>query len=97
MTTMTRRLVRLLAAAALVSASILPAAAPALAANDHVLRVGTTQDLDSMNPWETALETGFEVFNLNYDFLVGFGKDLEPVPGFAESWSRATEADGSFT
>ena len=97
MTTLTRRLVRLLAAAALVSASILPSAAPVAAANDHVLRVGTTQDLDSMNPWETALTTGFEVFTLNYDFLVGFGKDLEPVPGFAESWSRKDEADGTFT
>ena len=29
---------------------------------------------------------------LNYDTLVGFGQDVQPVPGFAESWTRS--ADG---
>jgi peptide/nickel transport system substrate-binding protein len=94
----TGRLARLAAAAALAAALLLPAAAPAAAANDHVLRVGTIQDLDSMNPWNTALTTGYEVFTLNYDLLVGFGPNLEPVPGYAESWSRTANADGtSFT
>ncbi len=57
-----------------------------------VLSVGTTQDLDAMNPFNTALVTGFEVFALNYDLLTGFGSNLEPVPGFAESYS--VSADG---
>ena len=30
----------------------------------------------------------FEVFTLNYDLLVNFGPNLEPVPGFAESWEQ---------
>ena len=34
----------------------------------------------------------FEIMTLNYDTLVGFGQDVEPVPGFAESWTRS--ADG---
>ena len=38
------------------------------------------------------LVVGYEVFTLNYDLLVGFGQDLEPVPGFAESWTRPTTA-----
>jgi len=97
MTTMTRRLVRLLAAAALAFATILPSVASTAAATDKVLRVGTAADLDSMNPWNTALSIGFEVFTLNYDMLVGFGQDLQPVPGFAESWSHKQEADGTFT
>ena len=97
MTTLTRRLVRLLAAAALAFATILPSVAPTAAATDKVLRVGTAADLDSMNPWNTALSIGFEVFTLNYDMLVNFGQDLQPVPGFAESWSRKDEADGTFT
>ena len=50
-----------------------------------------------MNPWMTAYTTGFEVFTLNYDLLVGFGKDLEPVPGYAKSWERTDNGDGTFT
>ena len=45
-----------------------------------------------MNPYGTALVVGYEAFGLTYDFLVGFGPDAEPAPGFAESWERA--ADG---
>jgi peptide/nickel transport system substrate-binding protein len=85
---------RVLTVAAIAFAALLPAAAPAGAASDHVLRVGTVQDLDSMNPWNTALETGFEVFTLNYDLLVGFGQNLEPIPGYAESWTRVANPDG---
>lgn len=87
-----RRYGRTAAVAALVAALLLPAAAPATAQTANVLRVGTTQDLDSMNPFATALVVGFEVFTLNYELLVGYGKDLEPVPGYAESWT--TSADG---
>jgi peptide/nickel transport system substrate-binding protein len=97
MTTFTARLVRTVAAALLSVGLIMPAAAPAQAAGDGTLRFGTVADLDSMNPWNTALSIGFEVFTLNYDLLVGFGQELEPVPGFAESWSREDEADGTFT
>ena len=93
------RVLRLAVACLVTGALLLPAAAPvgAAAPEDKILRVGTMQDLDSMNPWNTALTTGFEVFNLNYEFLVGFGSDLEPVPGFAESWSRVDNGDGTFT
>lgn len=85
------RLARTLTAAGLVAALVLPAAAPVTAQAENVLRVGTTQDLDSMNPWQTALVVGFEVFTLNYDLLVNFGPDLEPVPGFAESWTQSED------
>jgi peptide/nickel transport system substrate-binding protein len=98
MRTTISRLVNLTAAAGLAAALILPAAAPVAAAEEpRILRVGTIQDLDSMNPWNTALTTGFEAFTLNYDLLVNFGQDLEPVPGYAESWERAENADGTFT
>lgn len=81
------RMARMLVAASLVGALVLPGAAPATAQTENVLRVGTSQDLDSMNPYQTALVVGFEVFTLNYELLVGFGQKLEPVPGFAESWT----------
>jgi peptide/nickel transport system substrate-binding protein len=56
-----------------------------------VLGIGTTQDLDSMNPFNTALVVGYEVFSLNYDLLTSFGSNLEPTPGFAESYSVSSD------
>ena len=87
------RTFRSLMAAGLVATLLLPGVAPAAAQTANVLRVGTGQDLDAMNPYQTALVVGFEVFTLNYELLVGFGQQLEPVPGFAESWTP--NADGT--
>jgi peptide/nickel transport system substrate-binding protein len=84
---------RVLMAVGLLLGAMLPgAAAPTAAADPLILRAGTTQDLDSLNPYATALVVGYEAFLLSYDLLVTFGPDLEPAPGFAESWQRA--ADG---
>ncbi len=63
-------------------------AASVRAADLLILRVGTVEDLDSLNPFETALNVGYEVFTLNYDLLVNFGQDNEPVPGFADKWTN---------
>jgi peptide/nickel transport system substrate-binding protein len=89
------RFVRLLAAMGLAGILVLPSlAVPARAADEKlVLRVGTTQDLDSINPYQTLLVSGYEVFQLTYNLLVDFGPNLEPVPGFADSWTHA--ADGA--
>ena len=81
------RVLRTMAAAALVGALLGPAAVPVTAQEGNVLRVGTGQDLDAMNPYQTALVVGFEVFTLNYELLVGFGQDLKPIPGFASEWT----------
>ncbi len=86
------RFVRAVLAASLALGAVLPAALPIAAAEKLVLRVGTTQDIDSLNPYGTALVVGYEAFGLTYDLIVGFGPDIEPFPGFAESWERA--ADG---
>ncbi len=90
------RVVRVLGGGALIAALLLPAGAPAAAVeapgDPVILRVGTTQDLDTLNPYGTLLVVGYEAFGLSYNLLVDFGPDLEPVPGFADSWERA--ADG---
>ena len=86
---MRARASRALAALALVFAALLPgAAAPAAAADPVVLRVGTTQDLDSINPYATVEVVGFEAFALTYNLLTDFGENAEPIPGFADSWTR---------
>ena len=82
------RVARLFGAVALAAALLLPAAVPAAAADPVVLRVGTTQDLDASNPFNTYLVSGYEVFQLTYNLLVDFDKDAKPAPGFAESWER---------
>jgi peptide/nickel transport system substrate-binding protein len=89
--TLRGRMARLAALAGLTAALVFPGAAPATAADPVVLKIGTTQDLDSLNPYQTALLVGYEVFTLNYDMLVGFGPDNESVPGYAESWSQSTD------
>ena len=81
---------RLAAAAAtvgLIFAGLTPSFAPVAAADPLVLRAGTDQDLQVLNPFNSILVVDFEVFTLNYDLLVNFGPDLEPAPGFAESWT----------
>jgi peptide/nickel transport system substrate-binding protein len=84
------RFARTLAAFGLALAVLLPAAS-ARAATPLVLRIGQVDDLDSLNPFETALELGYEVFTLNYDLLVNFGQNNEPVPGFADSWTQSAD------
>jgi peptide/nickel transport system substrate-binding protein len=86
-----RRFARPLAAIALSASVLLPAAAPVTAANPVVLRVGTTQAVDSTNPFNTILVSGYEAFQLTYNLLVEFDKDAHPAPGFADSWTRAAD------
>jgi len=91
-TTVRARAVKTLAALAFGATVLLPAAAPVAAADPVLLRVGTTQDIDTTNPFGTALVSGYETYQLTYNLLVDFGTDLGPVPGFADQWQRA--ADG---
>jgi peptide/nickel transport system substrate-binding protein len=86
------RLARAMVAIGLIITTALPRASVSAAAGDLVLRAGTDQDLQVLNPFESVLVADFEVFTLNYDLLVNFGPDIEPAPGFAESWTQS--ADG---
>src|SRR3954468_216285 len=85
------KLVRLAGAVALGASLLLPSAAPAAAADPVILTVGTTQDLDASNPFNTALVSGYEAFQLTYNLLTEFDKDAKPAPGYADSWQRAPD------
>jgi peptide/nickel transport system substrate-binding protein len=85
------RFVRLAGAVALGASLLLPSVAPAAAADPVILTVGTTQDLDASNPFNTALVTGYEVFQLTYNLLTEFDKDAKPAPGYADRWERAPD------
>ena len=91
---MPARLARFAMAVGLVLSVSAPAAAPVAAADPVVLKLGTTQAIDSVNPYQAALVESYEAFELTYDQLVGFGPNVEPVPAFAESWSRNPDGTG---
>jgi len=83
------RAARLLVAIGLALATILPGASTAGAQEGElVLKAGTDQDLQVLNPWNSVVVADFEVFTLNYDLLVNFGQNLEPVAGFADKWEQ---------
>jgi peptide/nickel transport system substrate-binding protein len=84
------RLARLLVATGLAASTVLPGAASVKAAG-LVIKAGTDQDLQVLNPFNSVVVADFEVFTLNYDLLVNFGQNIEPVPGFAESWEQSTD------
>jgi peptide/nickel transport system substrate-binding protein len=82
------RAARLLVAIGLAFSTLLPGVMHVAAADPVVLKVGTDQDLQVLNPFNSVTVADFEVFTLNYDLLANFGPDLSPVPGFAESWKQ---------
>ena len=60
--------------------------------NKVILRVGWTQEPDSLNPFIGYETSAYEIFHLNYDLLVGFkASDLSPAPELATSWSHSSD------
>lgn len=86
------RALRRLAALGFALGLLAPAAAPAAAADPLILRIGTDQKLETLNPWHSVTVADYEVFQLQYDLLVSFDINLEAAPGFAESWSSSADA-----
>ena len=74
------------------SRSASSSASPA-AGQGATFRVGWLLEPDNLNPFIGLLGQDYEIWHLNYDFLVGFdAKDLSPKPELAESWT--VSADG---
>jgi peptide/nickel transport system substrate-binding protein len=73
--------------AAVPAASASSSASPA-AGEGATFRVGWLLEPDNLNPFIGLLGQDYEIWHLNYDFLVGFeAKDLSPKPELAESWT----------
>ena len=69
-----------------------PAAAQSSSPNHQpvIVRIGWDVEPDTLNPFTSVEE--YELFHLNYDYLVGFDpKTLQPRPEFAESWTRSSD------
>jgi peptide/nickel transport system substrate-binding protein len=56
--------------------------------SSDTFRVGWMLEPDNLNPYIGLLGQDYEIWHLNYDWLVGFNpKDLSPRPEIATSWS----------
>lgn len=60
-------------------------------AEPRYLTIGTTEDLDSLNPFVAYERASFEAFLLIYDSLVSFDRNLEPQASLAQSWERSAD------
>jgi peptide/nickel transport system substrate-binding protein len=67
-------------------------ASPSSSAEKLVFRVGQTQDVDSLNPFVGQSSITYEIFSLNYDYLVGSAPNGDPRPEIAESWKVSDDA-----
>ncbi len=57
------------------------------AGDTTTFRVGWLLEPDNLNPFVGLLGQDYEIWHLNYDFLVGWdAKDFSPRPEIAESW-----------
>jgi peptide/nickel transport system substrate-binding protein len=84
------RLARFIALGALIGAGLVPAGV-AQGASPLILNVGTTQKLETLNPWQSITYADYEMFQVQYELLVSFGANLEPAPGFADTWSDSAD------
>jgi peptide/nickel transport system substrate-binding protein len=61
-------------------------------AGQKIVRVGWLQEPDNLNPFIGIQGTSYELYHLNYDFLVGFDtKTYAPRPEIADSWSASPD------
>jgi peptide/nickel transport system substrate-binding protein len=66
---------------------------PASAEKKTTFTVALTSDVDSFNPFLGVEANSYEMWALNYDFLVNYKMtDMSPAPGLAEKWE--TSPDG---
>jgi peptide/nickel transport system substrate-binding protein len=85
------KLARFIALAALIGAGMLPATASAGTGQPLVLKIGTDQDLETLNPWQSITVADYEIFQIQYELLMGYDINLETAPGFAESFDASAD------
>jgi peptide/nickel transport system substrate-binding protein len=78
-----------LLAVAIITASLVPVAS---AQEEVVLRIGLTQDWETLNPTSGFAVSEYEVWNVQYAPLVNLSAaDFSNEPGLAESWEASDD------
>ncbi|OLF14896.1 hypothetical protein BU204_24465 [Actinophytocola xanthii] len=77
-----------------------PVAVPAGAPEAHavseqqtkILRVGVTQEVDSLNPFISITRTGTDILRTGFDYLTVYNQeDYSPIGSLAESWETSQD------
>lgn len=58
----------------------------------NYLKIGCMTEIDSLNPFDCYTVAGNEVFQLVYDQLWQFDKNMKPIPDLATSWSMSSDS-----
>ena len=74
------RLARFIAIGIIAVAGLMPSVASA-GEEELVLRVGTDQELLTLNPWNSYSVADYEMFQVQYELLVSFDINLQPTAG----------------
>ena len=81
-----------LVAATLCTTSAQASTSPSPSSGTGVLRIGWLENPESLNPFVAYNGSDYEIFHLNYDYLVGHDPaTMKPRPEFAESWTRSPD------
>ncbi|WP_291410874.1 ABC transporter substrate-binding protein [Actinophytocola sp.] len=69
-----------------------PAAKAEGAQDTKLLRVGVTQEIDSLNPFISITRTGTDILRTAFDYLTVYSqKDQSPEASLAESWTTSDD------
>ncbi len=73
-------------------ASTAPAAQAAGGQQSKILKVGVTQEIDSLNPFISITRTGTDILRTAFDYLTVYSQqDQKPVKSLAESWETSED------
>jgi peptide/nickel transport system substrate-binding protein len=73
-------------------ASTAPVAKAAQAQGSKILKIGVTQEIDSLNPFISITRTGTDILRTAFDYLTVYSqKDQQPEPSLAESWDTSSD------
>ncbi len=73
-------------------ASTAPAPQAAHAQQPKILKVGVTQEIDSLNPFIAIFRTSTDILRTQFDYLTVYSQqDQTPKPSLAESWETSED------
>ncbi|HEX6355029.1 ABC transporter substrate-binding protein [Actinophytocola sp.] len=71
---------------------MVPSNAAASGQDGKILRIGVTQEVDSLNPFISITRTGTDILRANFDYLTVYSQqDYSVEPSLAEKWETSSD------